>query len=209
MGKLALTGNSRVRKRYADLPEAAGGGGVFTDDFNRSNRALNGDNGWNANTNGAGAIDIVSNVVVCSNSVNGAWMTNTGGGVSATDHYAEIEITAGLAGDIGGAINRHTSVNTFYVGRCSRAGSDTYELYKRVAGTYTLLGSLAQAFPAEPFRIRQQVIGTALKLQLWNGSAWVDKVTATDAAIASGAPGFFSQTIAGNVSYDNYAHGNT
>jgi len=72
-----------------------------------------------------------------------------------------------------------------------------------------LLGSLAETFPTEPFRLRAQGKGTALKVQLWTGSAWVDKVTATDSSLATGTPGFFTQTVVGSVSYDNFATGNT
>jgi hypothetical protein len=97
----------------------------------------------------------------------------------------------------------------FYVGRCSRAGSDTYEVYKRVSNSYTLLSSLAQAFPAEPFRIKLEINGTNLIMSLWNGSAWVSKVTTSDGALATGAPGFFAQQVSGPITYEDYAHGNT
>ncbi len=209
MGRLALTGNSRTRSRLAVLPTATATL-PFTDDFNRSDRSLNGDNGWTANNAGFGTINIVSNQVVCAGVSNGCWSKNTSNGVSASNHYAQIKVASGLSGDIGGPLVRYTDNNNFYVGRCNAAsGGHVYELYKRVGGTYTLINSLNEAFASEPFLVKLEVNGTSLIFSLWNGSSWVSKVTGTDSAFSTGAPGWYSQTVTGDITYDDYEHGNT
>lgn len=181
---------------------------VFTDDFNRSNRSLSGDNGWSVGTSIGAAADIVSNEAVGGGS-NGCWVYRTTSPISNADHYAAIDMVSGLAGDIGGVFCRYTDNNNFYIGRCAAIGTDQYQLYKRVGGTYTLLSSLTEAFPAQPFRVRLWVNGTSLKFQLWNGSSWVDKCTATDSAHSTGKFGFFHQQIGSTANYDNFEGGNS
>lgn len=189
----------------------------FYDDFNRTNRSLN-----PAAPYYGTAMDqctITGTQPVFDAGTNGSWQywtavhVETGANGQHPDQFAEIELQSDLAGDIAGVFCRGDSSNqNFYIGRCSRVGADTYEVYKRVGGTYTLLASLAETFPAAPFSIRFEVWGASvpvLRLLVGNGCQWVQKVSTTDAASAhtSGRPGFFGQRVAGNVTVDNFACG--
>ena len=166
---------------------------------------------WAVDVNGVGSVSVTGAKVLTNGILNGMWASVAPAVVSNTNHYAAVEISAGLAGNIGGVLARFTDKNNFYALRCSRAAADTYELYKRVASTYTLLDSLVEAFPATPFRVKLGILGTTLTGYLWNGSAWVQKVTKVgDAAFASGSVGIFGQYISGaQLSFDDFAAGNT
>lgn len=178
----------------------------FTDDFNRSNRNLNGDNGWTVDVS-PGSINIVSNVATGVSSATG-WAQNSTAIVTTGTYYSEIDVLGGLSGGIAGVFVRYINQNTFYIGRVHSLSGDTYELYKRNSGTYTLLASLSQTFPSTPFRIRCQVDSSDLvALQLWNGSSWVTKCSATDNSIGGGTPGFFLQTVTTTPSMDNFKCG--
>jgi PKD repeat protein len=172
----------------------------FTDDFNRAGGTLTTGGNWLVNS---GLADISANQVGIGGS-GGCWVSCLSSILTSADLSAEIDITGGLADDIAGVFVRFTDVNNFYIGRVDRNGPDTFQLYKRVAGTYTLLDSLAETFPAEPFRIGITVIGTALEFSLWNGSGWDLKCSATDASLSTGTSGFFWQTVVTNGTVDNF-----
>jgi hypothetical protein len=179
----------------------------FTDDFNRSNRTLT-DNGWTNVVSGA-SLDIVSNRArFTSGATSGGWGNNVGSPTPNANHWAAAQVVSGSAGNIVGVVARYFDTNSFYIFRMARNAGDVWQLYKRVAGTYTLLGSLSEAAPAEPWYMRIYCVGTSIKGQLWNGTAWVDKVTATDSALSTGKPGFFAQQVGtGPIEFDNYASG--
>lgn len=180
---------------------------MFSDDFNRANGSL----GSNWVFLGTDEIFVVSNRAECTFGTSGAWSRPTDAAAQnaiGADQYAELDVSV-ISGQLAGLLLRWNSNDTNYLGRVNDAAADVYEIYLRSGGTYTLLGSLTEAFPAPPFRIRFQIIGTALKLQLWNGSAWVDKVTASNATIADGAVGMQLQRINGSgPAVDNFACGN-
>lgn len=179
---------------------------VFSDDFNRADTSLtnvpNVGNSWGLAPFSATA-GIQSNAAEMAGGF-GAWAIAPAVGLDTANHSATADITLGLSGDIAGVFVRYTDTNNFYIGRCNQTGADTYELYKRVSGTYTLLDSLAQTFPSLPFKIRLRVNGTSLAFQVWNGSSWVTKCSATDSSHSTGSVGMFWQTVAGNGRLDNF-----
>ncbi len=203
MGRLAVTGNSSTRKRLAELSGAATDTILFSDDFNRADSGNLGAN-WTTNSD---VTAIVSNTAKCSSGSSASW--NYWVGSPGNDQFAEVDVVTNL-GQICSVFVRYDSAsptNTFYTFRVDDTGADTYQLYKRVSGTYTLLSSLAETFPSYPFRIRIQVKGTALKGQLYSGGSWVDKCTATDAAISAGKFGFSLQRVSSPVAADNFIGG--
>lgn len=182
---------------------------LFQDAFGRSDDTPLDDSNWDVTIAG-GTWVITSGTAKATAANSGAWARYVGGLTHTANHYAEVDIASGLPGNIMGVLARFADTNNFYVGRASRAAADTYELYKRVSGSYTLLGSLAESFPSLPFRIRLQVNGTSLQLQLYSGGSWVTKVTVTDSALATGVPGMFTQLVgSGDQRFDNFATGNT
>lgn len=185
---------------------------LFTDDFNRADTTLTNSPalglGW-ACTPFTATAGILSNTAKLSGSF-GCWcLAPTSGIVDTADHWSKADIVAGLPGDIAGVFVRLTDQNDFYIGRCNQIGSDTYELYKRVGGTYTLLDSQVESFPSLPFKIKLEVNGTSLIFSVWDGSTWVPKCTATDSSHTTGSVGIFWQEVAGPGQFDNYEAGDT
>lgn len=182
---------------------------LFSDAFGRPDDTALDDTNWDVTIAG-GAWVITSGTAKATSASSGGWARYVGGLVDSANQYAEVDIASGLPGNIMGLLARFTNTSNFYTGRASRAGADTYELYKRVSNTYTLLGSLAESFPSLPFRLRLQVTGTSIQFQLFSGGSWVTKVSATDAALASGQVGMYTQLVgSGDQRFDNFGAGNT
>ena len=84
--------------------------------------------------------------------------------LASTDHYAEIVISACTAVDTSGhgagpvCRKDSTATNTYYIGRLLRTttsgGTNQVQLYKRVAGTFTQLGSSVTVTVALPPSLR-------------------------------------------------------
>lgn len=97
---------------------------------------------------------------------------------------ADLGVRSNLSGDMVGVVGRlNTSTNTFYMARWEQANS-SWNLVKYSNGTVSRLAVLdGQGALAvnESYRIRLEMIGTALKLYV-NG---VEKLAATDASITA------------------------
>lgn len=99
--------------------------------------------------------------------------------------------TDGGADGVHGVVGRcSTSANTLYMARYAGASSDRWDLYKAVAGTFTLLGSSAQSIASGTTNnVKLEMIGSAIKLfKQGSGTA---TISVTDTAItAAGKAGF-------------------
>jgi hypothetical protein len=224
-GRIALVGtydgDVETAPKWAQFAEWAWAkyGVAFTpqsvrDDYNRANGAWGVP--WATTAPGGGAsIDIVSNYGRFASTLSGGWAYYNTTRVHPSNHWSEVEIRQ-FAGHIVGPFVRYTDINNFYVGRMDDSGADTYQIYKRVGGAYTLLGSLAETFPAAPgVRLKLEVTGsgasTSLALKLWNGSSYDTKVSVTDSAgsLTNGYTGVYGQVISGGeVHIENFWAGN-
>jgi hypothetical protein len=220
-GRIALVGtydgDVETAPKWAQFAEWAWAkyGVAFTpqsvrDDYNRANGAWGVP--WATTAPGGGAsIDIVSNYGRFASTLSGGWAYYNTTRVHPSNHWSEVEIKQ-FAGHIVGPFVRYTDTNNFYVGRMDDSGADTYQIYKRVGGVYTLLGSLAETFPAAPgVRLKLEVTGsgasTSLALKLWNGSSYDTKVSVTDSAgsLTNGYTGVYGQVISGGeVHIENF-----
>ena len=99
--------------------------------------------------------------------------------LGSADHYAEIDVV-GAQGDQSVCVRFAAAANTFYMFRHNSSSPGEYEIYKRVAGSFTLLASVTEAVPALPYRLRAEVEGTALRLYV-NGAL---KLSDTDGSIS-------------------------
>lgn len=108
---------------------------VVYDDFNRANGGLGGN--WTTDT---GTTAIASNqwTVTAGEAVS----RYSGQSLSSENHYGQATITA-RGGGYSGPIARKiaSSTLTYYLCAVQATGNDTIELYKRVTGTYTSLGT--------------------------------------------------------------------
>ena len=77
-----------------------------------------------------------------------------------------------------------TAANTFYMARYWGDSSDSWQLYSAVAGSFTLLGSSAQALTDETaYNVKLEMIGTAIKLYKEGSSTPL--ISATDSSITA------------------------
>jgi hypothetical protein len=162
--------------------------GSISDDFNRANGALGAN--WGTDRN---ALTIVSNQAKGTSAANCATWRVTG--TFAANQYSEI-VWQGGAANGAGPIVRHNGVNpgTYYVAYFD--GTKMY-LESVAAGAYTGINGAGTDFvPVNGDVLRLEVSGTTLTVRR-NG---VKLYTTTNAAIATGRPGFeiFGTTIAVN-----------
>ena len=165
------------------LGGAGGGGGPFTDDFSTntiSSYTVNG-GAWN-----------ISGGVMNHTAVSAASLTRNG--VSWAD--GTVSSVAKEAGN-NGLVARWQDNNNYYVAIVRDASSasgtpNTIQLYKRVAGTFTSLGTGTIAFTRDTLHTVDFVLlGTSLTVK-FDG---VTKITATDSAIsAAGGVGMWGDT---------------
>lgn len=128
-------------QQVAVAAKISGGVSSFSDNFNRSDRALDGDNGW-AFIEGTLGFSIVSNELDIGPAVGGRSQVNSGWSFAAG--YVQVDVKLQVANATVGIIFREQDSNNFYLIDIDVAGGGTlahYSLYKRVAGTYTLLGN--------------------------------------------------------------------
>ena len=77
-----------------------------------------------------------------------------------------------------------TTANTFYMARYAGGADDSWQLYSAVAGSFTLLGSSAQALTDETaYSLKLEMIGTAVKLYKEGSSTPL--ISATDSSITA------------------------
>ena len=102
----------------------------------------------------------------------------------------------------GGLRVRSDGTNTAYITYFDSGGTGLIYLYKRIPGTNTYLGDSGSSVLAVDTTgtIKLEAIGTAIKVYV-NG---VEKVSATDSAIASGKPGLHALTGDQKVDFDNF-----
>ena len=114
----------------------------FSDNFNRSDRALNGDNGWAWAVNGGG-FQLVSNRLEIGSAVGDSSQVNAG--ASFVDGYVQADVfTGGVASASSiGLIFRYQDANNFYLMDFAAGGGQAIIItfYKRGGGTYTQIGS--------------------------------------------------------------------
>jgi hypothetical protein len=176
---------------FASAHVVPGGSTVYTDDFNRANGALAAP--W---VTPEGNHSIVSNAVaVGASSPNISYYTGT----FANDQWVEADI-AGLVSGLTtiSVCVRYSGGNLYYLWV---DGSFHTQIFKRVGGTYTQVGSTG-ALSAQNAKVALGVQGTTLRTFV-NG---VVDVTATDSALASGSPGIISANGAG-ATLDNWRGG--
>ncbi len=170
---------------------------VITDDFNRASLGAN----WAAAEGTVWAIN-ASTVVrpVSTYSQTGIIRTEA---AFPNDQYAQVETRWTTTSDdgAGGLRVRSNGTTTAYVTYFD-AGTGLLMLYKRVAGVNTYLGDSGTSPLAVDTTgtLKLEAIGTAIKAYV-NG---VEKISATDAAIASGKPGLHALTGDQLVNFDNF-----
>ena len=149
----------------------------ITDNFNRADSTTlgtmsDGVHSWNEISAG---LEIVTNKLKSIGEDNAAIVTESH---SETDYYVQAIIAD--AGKDPGVIARCTDFNNFYLWQ---SNNGSWGLYKKVAGSFTLINNWAGS--SGTFTARLEVEGTTLR-------AYVDgslKLTETDTALTSGAPG--------------------
>ena len=163
-------------------PLATGG----SDNFNRANGGLGA--GWTAISDGA--LSISAKAVVGTNATAGAIRVAEAYG---SDQSSQVQLTsAQLTGGqwIGPAVRMQSAGQNGYLGMYFwNTGSPQLRLYKRNAGTWTQLGnSYSSGALASGTALQVVAVGTRISL-LQNG---VERVVATDASVAGGAPGIIA-----------------
>jgi len=146
---------------------------IFTDNFNRANEVLETSTKWTRVGGSAGAVTVDSNAVAIAIATETAYYSPDS---SLTDHYAQgIRPAASLADSGFPVCVRLTDLSNF-IGVRNSTGIGA-ELYKRVAGTFTQLGTTYNYTHAANDIWRLEVTGDVITFYL-NGVA---RITATDA----------------------------
>jgi len=105
-----------------------------------------------------------------------------------------------------------TSASTFYMARYAGAGTNGWQLFKCVAGTYTQLGSTSsQALTDETsYNVKLEMVGTAIKLYKEGGGTAT--ISVTDSSItAAGQSGLWLYAVTGSTDnasglhFDNFS----
>lgn len=119
---------------------------------------------------------------------------------------ATTPVTAATDTITAGIVLRYTDDNNTYLAQVSfnPSGTVTLEVFKRVAGTFTSLGSqvdVTRYTPGVAVRIRAACVGSQISARVWTAGtpepAW--QVTASDAAFTSGKVGTKTSLGAGNT----------
>jgi len=175
---------------------------VFSDDFNRADSTTIGGN-W---TQDAGAMEIKSNTLRAQPAPFGVGLENLGhntSSIGSADY--EVEAVLAVAGGFGTGVTGRISnpSNDYYLLELEHGSSGTLVLYKRVGGTYTLLGSYVFGSGAGTYTIKLSMQGTTIKGYL-DG---VERISVTDSAHSTeGDFGYrcFETDDPPNDSFDSY-----
>lgn len=164
----------------------------YSDDFNRSDGAAG------ANWTGAkGTWAVASNRLVQSQGPQGyspAWhilhsVSSAWDGVTVQAAMWK----AGLPDSTTGLIARYSNNAgqiSFYAAYIRQmTGTDEWRMYKYVNGRYTQIGSTLREEFVNGSSVRFEVTGSSLTMYLWNGAAWVSKVSGSDSDLVSGSVG--------------------
>lgn len=152
---------------------------TITDNFNRADSATLGSSseGWSWSEQGSGNWDIDTNTAE-SQALDS--VARADADLSSANHAVQASVTAQVATSNPGVLARFSASvsNTYYMWRDSNDGN-VQQLFKRVTGTFTQIGSNVAGTPAPPFTLRLTVSGSSLE-GLLDG---VSKITQTDTAI--------------------------
>ena len=131
------------------------------------------------------------------------------------DYYLQAKVTKNTTDQatIGliGRYSNNAGAVTFYLGaiRNVNAGEDIYQIYRYAgtvtSGSYTLVGSVSAGEFAAGDILRFELNGNSLRLRLWSGTTWTDKLSVTDSTLTSGSMGL--RTNAPNGSFDDFEAG--
>lgn len=117
----------------------------FSDSFDRSDRALDGDNGWSWAVGSAG-FDIVSNELQVGSTPGDNSQVNSG--LSLADGLVQCDIKIAGATSVG-LVFRYQDPNNFYLVDVGFDGTGAiFFFYKRQGGSYVLIDSLSGGGPA-------------------------------------------------------------
>lgn len=157
------------------------------DDFNRANEGPP-PTGWST-VSGTG-FSVVSNQCKLASGTSGL-SRRTGSGDFGADceHYATLATKAGAAGRYAGVAARFSnSANTAYwVFLVESAGTDTWEIWKYVAGVSTQLGAtITGPEVTAGDKIGIECNGTTISAYVFQSSAWTLVGSRTDSAISAG-----------------------
>src|SRR3990172_5565852 len=127
--------------------------------------------------------------------------------LSSDDHYAQVDITATIAGSndklVGPVIRKdNTATLTFYYGRLNDT-LDIVQLYKFIAGVATQLGSNVAVTPSLPNPIKLRATSSDQVILTYDG---VDKITASPETSITGNL-YTGVRAYGTVSVDNFEAG--
>jgi hypothetical protein len=188
---------TKTNVRYADtgLPVES----TFVDDFNRANESL--ETRYFDRVSGvAGQLAINANQVQSvSIAAQGTYLLQTAFGVDLVNHFVEADWKSGTT--TGWLLARYAG-EADYIGMQILASIPT--LYKRVGGTFTVLGAGVTSLTAGD-KIRIECFETSIRL-FHKG---VLRITAnvTDPILQSGRVGLQSRTTIANPMLDNFAAG--
>lgn len=159
------------------------------DDFNRGTLGAN----WNVVS---GSATITANQMEFTGGTNNIVQHTTP--IPTNDHF--VEVTASGATTAGtSAILRGVDGNTFYLGRFDST-TGNWEIWKRIAGTMTLLGSTAGSVGAS-WKMRFEAVGNSLSLYADNAL----RVSVTDSSIPTGYLVGLRANVSGCYADDFYA----
>jgi hypothetical protein len=182
---------------------AAGPPDPTTDDFNRAD-----------STNlGADWVERESDWVIGSNELRASsvdtqiqWAYDLG----TPDMWAEVDMVTGDASTRSGSIILRMpgdGTETYYMGRYFFANS-RWEIYKRVAGTFTLLASNTSDDPSHPYRLRFEAEGSDLRLYEVIAGTPTLRLSDTDSSITTGNyAGMRNTATSGTYVVDNWEVG--
>ncbi|MGH7774432.1 MAG: hypothetical protein ACREQA_19590 [Candidatus Binatia bacterium] len=164
---------------------------TYTESFTAVNGALQStdtDLTWAMVTGGGTGWAVVSNEASPQGTSRG--ITNSSRAEHDTtnaDHYAQFSIVAmdGAASECGPCVRFNPSATTYYFAMFRNAAIPWVQIWKRVAGTFTALGSQITVIAAFPDTLRIEVEGSTLRAY-WNG---VLTEEITDTSITSGTRG--------------------
>src|SRR3990167_3619960 len=122
------------------------------------------DAAWTRHTSYTGNLEIASDRVRQSTTTSAYWHSGT---PTSADYSVSADLfmkeTSG-GNNYAGVIGRvNTAANTFYMGRYAGEASDSWQLFKAVAGAFTQLGSdSAQSLTDETtYNVKMEMVGSA------------------------------------------------
>ena len=187
-----------------DSPGGGGGGPAFSDDFNRSDRAL--DNGW-VNRATFTAATIASNRAVAPSGTESQCYHPTD--VGSEDMYTEADIHLGGGGDYPTvSVRNQTAARTCYFFYHEPGGTNQFTISKFTGGTFftisTQTGPTVGSVPCD-YTLRLEAQGTTLRGYV-NGTL---AVTTTDSSVTSSQRygGFTFYNGSGASYIDNFETG--